>query len=226
MSQTYTANFFINPPIFIKVVEKDKGIELDLGLEISGSYSYEISDDIAFFSKGGDLTNPQKKAEFEGRLLQSMHCTMSIFFGEKIPAGIAHDDIPTLLDDLLVYVLSDLRGGFCKTNGIYISDFSFDSTRINSEDEDKYRLAVLEYNSLNNVPGANDNFDTVSKTTENKKLPPKTKFKWECPCGRLNETNFCPGCGKPKDATSVSWICTCGKKNITRFCTNCGTRRD
>lgn len=224
MSTNYNASFKINPPIKVRVIEADHNIDMSLGLEIAGTYSYFIADEIAFYHQGIDLNNSTKKAEFEGRLLQSMHCTMSLFWSEKVSRGVRHEEIPELFDEMKAYIVNDLRGGFCMLTGISLVDMEFKSSRISPEDENKYRECFFASASEadNKLNSDNVNQDTIMAH----RMPPKTKFKWECPCGRINETSFCPGCGRPKDATSVYWICDCGKKNNTRFCTNCGNRRE
>ena len=234
MANTFSANFTVNPPIMVRVVEEDKKIDMDLGLEIAGQYTYHINDDIAFFHQGFDVNDPAKKFAFESRLLSSMHCTMSLFWSENVAKGIAHDDIPDLFGQLRSYIVNDLQGGFCKLTGIALDSMDFTTSRISPNDEKKYRSLVTEFvveypdeatfnGNYTDGTIVNLNGQTIDMAH---KLPPKTKFKWQCPCGRINETAFCPGCGRPKDATSVLWICSCGKKNSTRFCTNCGNRRD
>lgn len=214
MGQNFHVKFNINPPISIKVIEPDRNIDLILGLQITGVFTYSIVDEIAFYHQGFELNNAQKKNEFEGRILQSMHCSMSLFWTESVSKGIRHDDIPQLFDEMNSYVINDMQGGICKLTGIHLDSLVFDSTMINPVDEDRYMDAIA-------ASSTEEGIEVLPH-----KIPPKTRFKWECPCGRINETNFCPGCGRPKDATSVLWICTCGKKNNSRFCTNCGERRD
>lgn len=44
-----------------------------------------------------------------------------------------------------------------------------------------------------------------------------------CSCGKVNDGNFCSGCGKPKPAPADSWKCSCGAVNTGKFCTECGS---
>ena len=46
---------------------------------------------------------------------------------------------------------------------------------------------------------------------------------WTCSCGKVNDGNFCSGCGKPKPAPADSWKCSCGAVNTGKFCTECGS---
>lgn len=49
-------------------------------------------------------------------------------------------------------------------------------------------------------------------------------IKWLCTCGSVNDSKFCPKCGKEKSLER--WICICGQVNIGKFCTRCGSSRD
>ena len=48
---------------------------------------------------------------------------------------------------------------------------------------------------------------------------------WTCSCGKVNDGNFCSGCGKSKPAPADSWKCSCGAVNTGKFCTECGSPR-
>ena len=53
---------------------------------------------------------------------------------------------------------------------------------------------------------------------------------WVCSCGTTVSGNFCPQCGKKKEAKmempSNTWTCpTCHTENTMLFCGNCGTKR-
>ncbi len=48
---------------------------------------------------------------------------------------------------------------------------------------------------------------------------------WTCSCGKVNDGNFCSGCGKSKPAPADSWKCSCGALNTGKFCTECGSPR-
>lgn len=48
---------------------------------------------------------------------------------------------------------------------------------------------------------------------------------WTCSCGKVNEGNFCSGCGKSKPSPADSWKCSCGAVNTGKFCTECGSPR-
>lgn len=46
---------------------------------------------------------------------------------------------------------------------------------------------------------------------------------WTCECGSVNDSKFCPECGKP--APAKEWVCTCGNVNSGKFCSECGKPR-
>ncbi len=48
--------------------------------------------------------------------------------------------------------------------------------------------------------------------------------KWQCVCGSINTSKFCPECGA--DAPPKAWKCpNCGHENEGKFCPECGTPR-
>lgn len=57
---------------------------------------------------------------------------------------------------------------------------------------------------------------------ENRSAPVWKDGKWQCVCGRNNDTKFCPDCGAK--APVKPWKCTCGKVCDTNFCPDCGTK--
>ena len=61
---------------------------------------------------------------------------------------------------------------------------------------------------------------SAAQTEEQAPAARTEKIRWVCACGKINDMNFCPECGRKRSAEK--WICSCGSENSSRFCPECG----
>lgn len=225
-----TSNKYGTPnAVPFRVVDKNAGIDIDIGLRCFGEYSYKITNPILFYQNVcGNFSSVYTTAEIESQMKTELLTALQPAFSKISGSGIRYSEITAHtmeLADALNEVLSAKWKGL---RGIEIVSFGVTSLTANEEDEkmikDMQRNAAYKDPTLaaanlagaqaqamkdaaNNAGGAANGFIGMNMAQN---------------AGGVNVNNLYTAAANAQAGSR--WFCpNCGTECHGNFCTNCGT---
>ena len=233
-----TGNKYGTPnPVPFRIVDRNIGLDLDVGVRCFGEYSYRIANPILFYTNiCGNVNEAYSRTNIDSQLKAELLTALQPAFASISEKGIRYYELPghtniicDALNDALKTKWRDLRG-------IEVVSFSVSSATISEEDErtikELQRTAALRdpaiaaahlagaqaqamQDAANNAAGAATGFYGMNMAAQ---------------AGGLNAATLFNLVSQQQTQTSQSvanyWICTnCGTKNQGKFCTECGAKK-
>ena len=233
-----TGNKYGTPnPVPFRIVDRNIGLDLDVGVRCFGEYSYRIANPILFYTNiCGNVNEAYSRTNIDSQLKAELLTALQPAFASISEKGIRYYELPghtniicDALNDALKTKWRDLRG-------IEVVSFSVSSATISEEDErtikELQRTAALRdpaiaaahlagaqaqamQDAANNAAGAATGFYGMNMAAQ---------------AGGLNAATLYNLVSQQQTQTSQSvanyWICTsCGTKNQGKFCTECGAKK-
>ena len=241
MAKRFSCRFAVTPSIPTRIVESERGIDMNIDVDIIGSYSYFVENDDTLKAKGIDIDDTLRRTELEARIAENIKCSIRLEWTERCISGIRYEKMQNLVKDIIPVIIADLKGSFGRTFGISVDVLEIQSVKENPADVVLYKNAVREYKLANGLPVEDETASNISVSSgavgesieeafhaiasRNESVLKRTHvaYKWMCRCGRTNDKFFCSGCGCPRDQAD-KWICGCGFVNKGHYCTKCGAK--
>lgn len=187
----------------MRVTDASAGLDLTCTLHFKGSCSLTTAEEALF----RELTEEQFKAQIS----LSVPLAYLLMYPEGfsgLPEEIPEEKVQQRARTELGYRLTDYHA--------MPERFRIEKQWLSEEDTEKWDR-LMQADALRDPKAKAEALQAELLTAM-----PAGKIRWVCACGRLNDMNFCPDCGRKK--SFEKWICTCGSENSNRFCPACGKR--
>lgn len=223
-------------PIPFRVVDQNIGLDIDISVRCNGTYSYQITDPILFYSNVcGNVHEYFSRQEFDQQLRSEFLNVLQPAFAKISEMGIRYSALPGKTTELCRVINEDLADEWIGSRGITIRKIAFNSVTAPKEDEQMIKEA--QRNAINRNPGmaaatiVSAQAEAMKKAAANKNgamtgfmgmgmaqqaggMDAQTLF-------NMQAQQQAAAAQQPAPAAN-SWTCACGTANTGKFCMGCG----
>ena len=226
-------------PVPFRVVDRNIGLDIDIGIRCHGEYSYKIIDPMLFYANVcGNVTADYTRDRLDGQLKTELMTALQPAFARISAQGIRYSALPGHTMEIAQALNEVLSGQWRELRGIAVASFGVNSVVASPEDEqmikDLQRSAVMRDPSMaaatlvgaqaealkgaaNNENGAMMGFMGLGMAQQAGGMNTQELFRMgEQSRQQQQET------AQPADG----WTCPkCGSSCTGTFCTECGEKR-
>ncbi|MGI6202204.1 MAG: SPFH domain-containing protein [Eubacteriales bacterium] len=224
-------------PVPFRVVDRNIGLDVDIGLRCNGEYSIKIIDPILFYTNVcGNVDDEFKRTAIESQLRSELLTALQPAFARLSEMGIRYSAIPGHTMELSSALNEILSEKWTKLRGIKIVSFGMNSITASPEDEEMIKQlqksAVMRDPTMGAATLIGAQADAMRDAAKN----PGGAFTGFMGMGMANQaggasaqTLYAMGAEQAKRLKSSEpdgdgWACSCGAKNkpAAKFCPECG----
>ncbi len=226
-------------PVPFRVVDRNIGLDIDIGIRCHGEYSYKIIDPMLFYANVcGNVTADYTRDRLDGQLKTELMTALQPAFARISAQGIRYSALPGHTMEIAQALNEVLSGQWRELRGIAVASFGVNSVVASPEDEqmikDLQRSAVMRDPSMaaatlvgaqaealkgaaNNENGAMMGFMGLGMAQQAGGMNTQELFRMgEQSRQQQQET------AQPADG----WTCPkCGSSCTGKFCTECSEKR-
>ena len=224
-------------PVPFRIVDKNIGLDIDVGVRCFGEYSYRISNPILFYTNiCGNVNNAYSRTNIDGQLKAELLSALQPAFAAISEKGIRYSALPGHTGEICDALNDALSSKWRDLRGIEVVSFSVSSATISEEDErtikELQRTAALRDPAIAAAHLAGAQAQAMQDAAKNA-AGAATGFygmNMAAQAGGLNAAGLFNMVSQQQSQTTQSavnyWICTsCGTKNQGKFCTECGAKK-
>ncbi len=225
-------------PIPFRVVDRNVGLDMDVGVRCHGEYSYKIVNPLLFYVNiCGNVRDGFYRSQIDSQLKSELMTALQPAFAKIAAMGIRYSALPghtTEIADALNEVLSRK---WSESRGLAVSSFGVSSVTISQEDENAIkelqRRATLRDPSLAAATLAGAQAEAMVNASKNTGAGPVMAFagmNFAANAGGLNAQNlYTMGMQQQQQqqpaTTQNGWKCACGTTSTGTFCPECGAKK-
>ena len=221
-------------PIPFRVVDTNIGLDIDVSIRCSGTYSYAICDPIVFYSKiAGNVADEYTKDELDSQMRREFVSALTPSIGKLSALGIRPSAITAHTNEIEDELRNQLSAEWKEGRGIEVKSIALNPIDLPEEQAklitDAQRAAILRDPTMaaatlvsaqasameaaaNNSAGAMTGFMGMGMAMNNGSA--------------VNPTNLYAMGNAPKEQPAVNgWNCSCGNLATGKFCTECGSKK-
>ena len=221
-------------PIPFRVVDTNIGLDIDVSIRCSGTYSYVICDPIVFYSKiAGNVADEYTKDELDSQMRREFVSALTPSIGKLSALGIRPSAITAHTNEIEDELRNQLSAEWKEGRGIEVKSIALNPIDLPEEQAklitDAQRAAILRDPTMaaatlvsaqasameaaaNNSAGAMTGFMGMGMAMNNGSA--------------VNPTNLYAMGNAPKEQPAVNgWNCSCGNLATGKFCTECGSKK-
>lgn len=225
-------------PVMFRVVDSRIGLDVDVNLRCSGTYSYKITDPILFYtSVCANVTTEFSRDEIDHTMKQEFVSALQPALGELSELELRPNQLPKYMPDLEKAMNKALSEKWSKLRGISIVSIAMPNISLPDDDAEliktaqktaMYRDPTMAAATLtgaqadamkaaaSNANGAATGFYGLGMAQNAGGMNAQALYDM----GSRNE----PAPVKAEQ-TADTWKCSCGAVNSGKFCTECGEKR-
>ncbi|MBQ5842228.1 MAG: SPFH domain-containing protein [Clostridia bacterium] len=221
-------------PIPFRVADVNIGLDIDVSIRCSGTYSYVICDPIVFYSKiAGNVADEYTKDELDSQMRREFVSALTPSIGKLSALGIRPSAITAHTNEIEDELRNQLSAEWKEGRGIEVKSIALNPIDLPEEQAklitDAQRAAILRDPTMaaatlvsaqasameaaaNNSAGAMTGFMGMGMAMNNGSA--------------VNPTNLYAMGNAPKEQPAVNgWNCSCGNLATGKFCTECGSKK-
>ncbi|MBQ3599264.1 MAG: SPFH domain-containing protein [Clostridia bacterium] len=221
-------------PIPFRVVDANIGLDIDVSIRCSGTYSYVICDPIVFYSKiAGNVADEYTKDELDSQMRREFVSALTPSVGKLSALGVRPSAITAHTNEIEDELRNQLSAEWKEGRGIEIKSIALNPIDLPEEQAklitDAQRAAILRDPTMaaatlvsaqasameaaaNNSAGAMTGFMGMGMAMNNGSA--------------VNPANLYAMGNAPKEQPAANgWKCSCGNIATGRFCTECGSKK-
>lgn len=236
-------------PVPFRVVDKNAGLDMDIGLRCFGEYSYHIVDPILFYTNVcGNVAEDYQRTALESQLKSELLGALQPALARISQLGVRYSAIVGHTQELAEALNDELSDKWRDMRGIEMVSFGISSLTASQEDEQM--IKELQRNAAFRDPNmaaahmVGAQASAMQAAANNEGAGPATAFmgmnmavnaggvdasdlfrmgRSEQPQAHTGDSNVASVRNK---ADGASWICpSCGAKAQGNFCSECGAKR-
>ena len=221
-------------PIPFRVADANIGLDIDVSIRCSGTYSYVICDPIVFYSKiAGNVADEYTKDELDSQMRREFVSALTPSIGKLSALGIRPSAITAHTNEIEDELRNQLSAEWKEGRGIEVKSIALNPIDLPEEQAklitDAQRAAILRDPTMaaatlvsaqasameaaaNNSAGAMTGFMGMGMAMNNGSA--------------VNPANLYAMGNTPKEQPAVNgWNCSCGNLATGKFCTECGSKK-
>lgn len=221
-----------------RVVDKNAGIDIDIGIRCFGEYSYAITNPILFYSNVcGNVADTYTRSQLDSQLKSELLTALQPAFARISEMGIRYSALPGHTTELAEALNSVLSAKWKNLRGIEIISAGMNSVTASEEDEkmikELQRNAAFKDPTMAAAHLVNAQASAMQSAAKNTAGAVNAFYgvNMAAQTGGINAASLygmtAPQNSQPAKATNTAaWYCPeCGSANQGKFCTNCGTKK-
>ncbi|MDO4568628.1 MAG: SPFH domain-containing protein [Clostridia bacterium] len=226
-------------PVPFRVVDKNVGLDMDIGIKCYGEYSYKLTDPILFYKNvSGNVTADYTRTQIDSQLKSELLTALQPAFGRISQMGIRYSSLPNHTEELADALNDVLSRKWSELRGVAIVSFGVSSVTANEEDEatikELQKSAVFRDPTMAAAHLVGAQAEAMKSAAANENAGPFMAFAGmnmaQSAGGTTAQNLYQMGAQQPQQPQQPqpvpgSWTCACGATNTGRFCTECAAPR-
>ena len=228
-------------PVPFRVVDRNIGLDLDVGVRCFGEYSYRISNPILFYTNiCGNVSSDYHRSNLDSQMKAELLTALQPAFARISEMGIRYSSLPGHTPQICEALNEALSDKWRDYRGIELVSIGVSSATISEEDEriikELQRTAALRDPSIAAAHIAGAQAQAMQDAAKNAGGAATGFFgmNMAAQAGGINAANLFNLAAQQQNATPAAapeapanyWVCaSCGTKNQGKFCMECGAKK-
>ena len=175
----------------IRLMDEERGLDVDCSISCSGMFSYKITDPVQFYKNfSGNVVHAYTCSKLSDQMRQEFLSALQSAFSLLSEKRIRAYEFPAHTEDLSEAVRTVMSNRWSYLRGIEVVTIAFSILNVTTYDgkilAEVQKTAALQSPLQQTAHLVGAQVDAV---------------KWTCSCGTVTTTKFCPECGKPRCGT-------------------------
>ena len=232
-------------PVPFRILDKNIGLDIDVGVRCFGEYSYRISNPILFYTNiCGNVSDAYSKHNLDSQLRAELLTALQPAFAAISEQGIRYSALPGHANEICQALNTALQDKWRDLRGIEIVSFGVSSATISEEDEkmikELQRTAALKDPAIaaahlagaqaqamqaaaGNAAGAATGFYAMNMAAQAGGLNAASLFNL---ASQQAQVQAQPQQTAAPASAANYWTCpSCGTQNQGKFCMECGAKK-
>ena len=228
-------------PVPFRVVDRNVGLDMDIGIRCFGEYSYRMSDPMLFYKNVcGNIASEYTRDRIDSQLKTELLTALQPAFAKISEMGIRYSALPGHTTELASVLNDVLSEQWKKLRGVEVVSVGVSSITANEEDEKMIKelqrnaafrdpkmagahlvgaqAAAMQAAAANENAGAFMGFAGMNMA-QNAAGNVQGLFQM----GQQQQAAPVPTA--PAAPAAGAWTCACGAVNTGKFCSECGAKR-
>ena len=241
--ECYGTSFSYEGRNAIRLVDEERGLDIDCSISCSGMFSYKITDPVQFYKNvSGNVVHAYTRSKLSDQMRQEFLSALQPAFSLLSEKRIRAYEFPAHTEDLSEAMRTVMSNCWSCLRGIEVVTITFSTLNVTTYDgkilaevqktaalqsplQQTAHLVGAQVDAVKNA--AHNNIGTEIVSTANGENTANTEdheatYTWTCNCGNITSGRFCTECGAQRP---VRWTCSCGTVTTTKFCPECGKPR-
>ena len=223
-------------PVPFRVVDRNIGLDIDIGIRCHGEYSYRITDPMLFYTNVcGNITSDYTRDRLDGQLKAELMTALQPAFARISAQGVRYSALPGHTMEIAQALNEVLSEQWSEKRGIAVASFGVNSVAASPEDEqmikDLQRSAVMRDPSMAaaTLVGAQAEALKGAASNENGAMMGFMGLGMAQQAGGMNAQDLFRMGAQQQQAKAQpadGWVCPkCGAQSAGKFCAECGEKR-
>ena len=220
-------------PVPFRVVDRNIGLDLDIGIRCNGEYSYRIVNPMVFYANVcANVRDVFRREEIDSMLKTEILTALGPAFATVSAKGIRYSELPAHNFELTEAVNEVLSKKWGELRGLQVYSIGINSANASKEDED--RIKDLQASAVLRDPTMGAATLTAAQAQAMKDAAKNSAgamtgfmgFGMAANAGASAGINNLYAMGQQNAqqnaAPANGWTCACGAVNTGKFCNECG----
>lgn len=227
-------------PVPFRVVDRNIGMDIDVAIRCSGTYSYRIANPMLFYANVcGNVQQAYLRSEMESHLKDEFVSALQPALAKLSEQGLRPNQIIAHNTELEQAMREVLSQKWSETRGLEVVSVALGSVTLPPEDAElikqAQRTAILRDPGMAAATLAGAQADAMKSAAKNPAgaMNGFMGMNMASNAGGMNANDlFAMQAARQQEMSSVqqpvlenSWVCSCGTKNTGKFCQECGAKR-
>lgn len=227
-------------PVPFRVVDRNVGLDMDIGIRCFGEYSYRMSDPMLFYKNVcGNIASEYTRDRIDSQLKTELLTALQPAFAKISEMGIRYSALPGHTTELASVLNDVLSEQWKKLRGVEVVSVGVSSITANEEDEKMIKelqrnaafrdpkmagahlvgaqAAAMQAAAANENAGAFMGFAGMNMA-QNAAGNVQGLF-------QMGQQQAAPAPAAPAAPAAGAWTCACGAVNTGKFCSECGAKK-
>lgn len=222
-------------PIPFRVVDTNIGLDIDVSIRCSGTYSFKMADPIRFYkSVAGNVKDSYSIEELDSQLKTEFMTALQPAFAKLSAMQMRPNEVPAHVEELCSFVNEELSEKWGELRGFEVVSIAMNPVTLPEEDQqlikDMQKAGALRNPNMAAATIAAAQADAMRNAASNQggAAVGFMGMSMAQNAGANAANLFAMGqqanqqAGQP---AAGSWVCECGTANAGNFCSNCGKKK-